>query len=198
MSKSMMSAAGGGKVTVSGLEAGKILQGTTVTVKQGSKTVANVAGSIPPYGPQTITPITRDQSFGPGVYLAGQINVKGDPNLVAANILKGKSIFGVAGALKPVFVFKSSGNQETSRTYQFVQNYAFVVIVGFYVDTGVTGFTVNTSGQLISTDAVGSTGQYVPKAESKVYANIKAGDTITMAASGPPAWGARLLIYGFG
>lgn len=99
MSKSMMSAAGGGKVTVSGLEAGKILQGTTVMVKQGSKTVANVAGSITQQGQKVITPNTGNQQVGPGVYLSGPVVITGDPNLVAANILKGKSIFGVAGAL---------------------------------------------------------------------------------------------------
>ena len=38
---------GGGKVTVSGLAANKILKGTTVTVKQGAKTVTSVNGSAP-------------------------------------------------------------------------------------------------------------------------------------------------------
>ena len=38
---------GGGKVTVSGLSAGVIKQGTTVTVKQGAKTIASVTGTLP-------------------------------------------------------------------------------------------------------------------------------------------------------
>lgn len=36
---------GGGKVTVTGLSAGKVLKGTTVTVKQGSKTITSVSGT---------------------------------------------------------------------------------------------------------------------------------------------------------
>lgn len=117
---------GGGKVTVSGLSAAAIKTGVTVIVKQGAKTVQTVTGTftsdadmvasnlvqgktgyskgqkivgtMPPYGPQTIMPTTRDQPFGPGVYLAGQINVKGDSNLVAGNIRQGVSIFGVTGS----------------------------------------------------------------------------------------------------
>ncbi len=45
MSKSMMGAAGGGKVTVEGLSADKILEGTTVTVKQGAKVVQQEKGT---------------------------------------------------------------------------------------------------------------------------------------------------------
>ena len=44
MSKGMIGAAGG-KVTVSGLSADVVKQGTTVTVKQGAKTVESVAGA---------------------------------------------------------------------------------------------------------------------------------------------------------
>ena len=44
MSKGMIGAAGG-KVTVTGLTAGTVKKGTTVTVKQGAKTVMSVAGT---------------------------------------------------------------------------------------------------------------------------------------------------------
>lgn len=44
MSKGMLGAAGG-KVTVTGLTAGTVKKGTTVTVKQGAKTVMSVAGT---------------------------------------------------------------------------------------------------------------------------------------------------------
>lgn len=46
MSKSMMGAAGGGKVTVEGLSADVVLAGTTVTVKQGAKVVQQVIGAV--------------------------------------------------------------------------------------------------------------------------------------------------------
>ena len=45
MSKGMLGAAGG-KVTVTGLTAGTVKKGTTVTVKQGAKTVTSVTGTL--------------------------------------------------------------------------------------------------------------------------------------------------------
>ena len=46
MSKSMVGAAGGGKVTVEGLSAEVVLAGKTVNVKQGTKDVASVTGNV--------------------------------------------------------------------------------------------------------------------------------------------------------
>ena len=46
MSKSMMGAAGGGKTTVEGLVPDILLDGSTVTVKQGSKTIESVSGQL--------------------------------------------------------------------------------------------------------------------------------------------------------
>ena len=50
-------------------------------------------------GAKTITPSTLDQiAISQGVYATGNVTVQGDSNLIGANIVKGKSIFGVAGA----------------------------------------------------------------------------------------------------
>ena len=49
MAKCLVGAAGGGKVTVTGLTADAVKKGATVTVKQGAKTVASVAGSFNPF-----------------------------------------------------------------------------------------------------------------------------------------------------
>lgn len=46
---------------------------------------------------QTITPGTADKTIASGRYLTGTQTIKGDANLKAANIVKGVSIFGVAG-----------------------------------------------------------------------------------------------------
>lgn len=46
---------------------------------------------------QTITPGTANKTIASGRYLTGTQTIKGDANLVAANIVKGVSIFGVAG-----------------------------------------------------------------------------------------------------
>ncbi len=45
----------------------------------------------------TITPGTTDQTITAGQYLSGTQTIKGDANLVSANIVKGKTIFNVAG-----------------------------------------------------------------------------------------------------
>ena len=47
-------------------------------------------------GSQTITPGTSNKTLNKGYY-KGNITVKGDANLVASNIVSGKSIFGVNG-----------------------------------------------------------------------------------------------------
>lgn len=88
---------GGGKVTVSGLAANKILQGTTVTVKQGAKMVASAAGSIPSKAAATYTPKTTNQTIAAGQYLSGAQTIKGDSNLISKNIVEGRTIFGVTG-----------------------------------------------------------------------------------------------------
>ena len=48
-------------------------------------------------GAQTITPGTTNQTIAANTYLGGAQTIKGDTNLVASNIVSGKSIFGVVG-----------------------------------------------------------------------------------------------------
>ena len=57
-----------------------------------------VTNSVATMGGQTITPRSTSQTVScSGRYMTGNIVVNGDSNLVAANIISGKSIFGVAG-----------------------------------------------------------------------------------------------------
>lgn len=51
---------------------------------------------------QTYTPGTASQQIAAGQYLSGAQTIAGDANLVAANIVSGKSIFGVAGSAAAV------------------------------------------------------------------------------------------------
>lgn len=77
----------GGKITASATQsAGYVSAGTKSATKQLATTVA-----------QTITPGTSDKTIASGRYLTGTQTIKGDANLVAANIKSGVSIFGVAG-----------------------------------------------------------------------------------------------------
>ena len=46
----------------------------------------------------TYTPTTSDQTIASGIYLTGTQTIKGDANLIAENIVSGKSIFGVNGS----------------------------------------------------------------------------------------------------
>ncbi len=55
---------------------------------------------MPHIGQQIITPSTSNLYIASG-YHNGSGYVKGDANLIPANILSGKSIFGVAGSLTP-------------------------------------------------------------------------------------------------
>ena len=87
--------------TISVDSAGKI----TATVQQASAGYVE-AGSksstkqLTAKGAATITPGTSDQTIASGTYLTGAQTVKGDANLIAGNIKKGVSIFGVAGSFE--------------------------------------------------------------------------------------------------
>ena len=56
-------------------------------------------GSMSEKAAATYTPGTSDQTIAANQYLTGAQTIKGDANLVAANILKDVSIFGVTGSL---------------------------------------------------------------------------------------------------
>lgn len=74
--------------------AADILSGKTAYAK-GSK----LTGTMVNRGAGgTVTPTTTDQTKAAGYY-SSAITIKGDPNLLAANILSGKTIFGVAGSV---------------------------------------------------------------------------------------------------
>ena len=73
--------------------AGQILSGYTAYAKGGK-----VTGTVPSQGAQTITPGTSAKTIAAGRYLSGLQTIAGDANLLAGNIKKGVSIFGVAGS----------------------------------------------------------------------------------------------------
>lgn len=58
-----------------------------------------ITGTIESKGAETYTPKTTDQTINNGVYLSGVQTIKGDVNLVADNIKKDVTIFGVTGTL---------------------------------------------------------------------------------------------------
>ena len=74
-----------GVVTAGVSTAGYLGTGATKTLQLNTKSAA------------TIIPSTTDQIIAAGQYLTGIQTIKGDANLVAANIVSGVSIFGIAG-----------------------------------------------------------------------------------------------------
>ena len=70
-------------------------------VSSGTAGTITVSGSatkqLTTQGAQTITPGTLNTTIASGRYLTGTQTIKGDSNLVAGNIKKGVSIFGVTG-----------------------------------------------------------------------------------------------------
>lgn len=73
---------------------GDVLQGKTF-YKDDAYT--KLTGTIPSKAAATITPGTTNQVIASGQYLSGAQTIAGDANLVPANIVSGKNIFGVAG-----------------------------------------------------------------------------------------------------
>ena len=82
-----ISVSSAGLITASATQsAGYVTAGTKSATKQLTTQAA-----------QTITPGTSNKTIASGRYLTGTQTIKGDANLVAGNIKKGVSIFGVTG-----------------------------------------------------------------------------------------------------
>lgn len=99
-------------------ESSDVLKGKVIVDKDGNP----LTGTIELKGGQTVTPGTATQTIAcSGKYMTGDISVKGDANLVAGNILSGKSIFGVAGNVRKfgntTFASAPSGTRKTYTYY---------------------------------------------------------------------------------
>ena len=75
------------------VSAGYVASGTAGTITVGGSNTSQLTTQAA----QTITPTTTDQTIASGKYLTGTQTIKGDANLIAANIAKDVTIFGVTG-----------------------------------------------------------------------------------------------------
>lgn len=87
----------------------------TPTVSSGyvsSGTAGNssvsLTASVTTKAAATYTPGTSNQEIAASTYLTGKQTIAGDANLVASNIVSGKSIFGVAGTAKIPIISQDS------------------------------------------------------------------------------------------
>jgi len=87
-----------GNANVVDTSGGDVIAGDVLSGKKAYVDGALVTGNIPSKGVATITPGTTNQTIAAGQYLSGIQTITGDADLVAANILSGVNIFGVAGS----------------------------------------------------------------------------------------------------
>ena len=70
-------------------------------------------------GAITITPSTKNQTIAANQFLTGIQTIKGDSNLVAGNVLNGKTIFGIAGNVRKYGVFTQDIATSGSKSFKF-------------------------------------------------------------------------------
>lgn len=99
-------------ITVS--SAGLITASATQTAGYVAAGTKSATKQLTTQGAQTITPGTSNKTISSGRYLTGTQTIKGDSNLVAGNIKKGTSIFGVAGSYEG-----TAGEDVTAETNQY-------------------------------------------------------------------------------
>lgn len=93
--------AGGGTAKFTDTSGATLANGSQIRngVTAYGPTGAKITGTMAEKAAQTYTPTTSDQIIAANQYLIGAQTVKGDANLQGQNILRGVSIFGVAGTL---------------------------------------------------------------------------------------------------
>ena len=142
-------------------------------------------------GAQTITPSTSNKTLAKGYY-KGNITVKGDANLVANNILSGKSIFGVVGnviagkrwargtttstniSFKTVTGATSTGTQSMGGIYvtglDFTPRFVMCNMINYqHILTNIDGLSRLKNGRLIQHVRLASSDYYLAYQEDSVY-----------------------------
>ena len=84
------------------VSAGYVSSGTA------GNSAVSLTASVTTKAAATITPGTSDQTISSGTYLTGTQTIKGDANLVASNIVAGKSIFSVQGSAQCPVISQNS------------------------------------------------------------------------------------------
>ena len=117
--------------------AGLITASATQTAGYVASGTKSATQQMTVQGAQTITPGTSDKTIASGRYLTGTQTIKGDANLVAANIAKGVSLFGVTGTHVGGITPSGTKNITENGTYD-VTSYASASVSVPGIDTTIT------------------------------------------------------------
>jgi len=135
-----------------GLTADKLITGNTIL---------GITGSISSKGAATYTPGTSNQTIASGQYLSGTQTIKGDANLIASNIKKGVSIFGITGTstgnvsnLTPLASYPYTSTNKVERIYNCTSSYTYYIATSHVTD-GLT--SNNTATKIFESDKLGQT-----------------------------------------
>jgi hypothetical protein len=110
----------------------------------------------------TYTPSTTDQTIAAGTYCSGVQTIKGDANLISANIISGKTIFGVAGTaeagggggsgVETVTISYSSNRLEEPDIHYLDKNLQYTTqTVSFIEGTGTGAISVVKNSIIVTT-----------------------------------------------
>lgn len=198
MSEILKAPSGGGKIIVEGLDSTKILQDTTITIKQGNKIIQSAEGEIYKKPEEIYIPSVQDQIIHAGQYLEGDQTLAGDNNLKASNIIKGVEIFGVTGTLRRTVLLFCGRHVFQSKDEYFGTDLGLGIFGNIFSYSGsrtlqatakynLTAYWNKTSG---SDGRLWNTKLYHNNVEIPVNTNfsIKAGDVIkiVMTITGAP------------
>ena len=86
------------EVDANGLITADVTQSAGYVAKEGNRQFTKQLPTVPA---TSYTPGTSDQTIESGKYLTGNQVIKGDPNLVAENIVEGTTVFDVVGTSEP-------------------------------------------------------------------------------------------------
>lgn len=134
--------------------AAKMLDGTVACGQSGK-----VIGTISKKAAATITPGTADQTIASGQYLSGTQTIEGDANLIADNIKKGVSIFGVTGTLESGGTGGASTNNceaylitSTTQTVSFKNTGGTLKVWGYATQTSSSSWGGGSTTKLLAFD----------------------------------------------
>lgn len=175
---------------------------TTPTVSAGyvssaSSSTATVAltASVTTKAAATITPTTTNQTIASGTYLTGAQTIAGDADLVAGNIKKDITIFGVTGT------YEGGGGGGGSTTVSFSNDAIFSSGIGFitYVDGNGTYYKTTALASMSAATYDMLTGSLVtfldnldPATQGQI---INVPSTLHLVDSGRLTIGARVYAY---